>query len=237
MEFINSIKYLLSKGIDINKTNEYNECALSVAYNNQNFDVLKLLIEKNVNININIRGTPFTIELLKTFSFIQGQLNNRKKRLLREIINLCFDKIIDVNIIDPSNGCTLLMIIYIFFERDIYLNQYFYKIIDIGADLNIRDNNGYTILMWLAENKNISISQKLLSNPNINLKNNEGDIALKVQNTDFINLLLNDDRLNKTSKSLNNAILMKNINIVKLLINKNFPINSWKKYINKKRIY
>ena len=202
---------------------------------------MKLLIEKNVNINININESPFIIKLFKKFAAIINNINDRKKRLLREIINLCFDKIIDVNIIDPSNGCTLLMIIYIFFNRDIiYFNQYFDKIIDNGADLNIQDNNGYTILMWLVESNDIPISKKLLLNPNIdiNLKNNEGDtaldIALKEKNRDFINLLLNDNRLNKTSKSLNNAILTENINIVKLLINKKFPINSWKKYISKK---
>jgi len=245
--FIDCINYLIDKGIDINQQNEYKETPLSIVYNNQNFDVLKLLIEKNANININIDKTPFIIELLKTFSTIRNSNNvfYRKRGVLREIINLCFDKITNVNIIDPTNGLSLLMIIYIFLKDDRYFNQYFNKIINtelnIGVDLNIQDENGNTILMYVVESNDIPISKKLLRNPNINinLKNNEGDtaldIALKEKNIVFINLLLNDDRLIKTSGLLNSAILSKNMNIIKLLINKNVPIPNWKKYINKKK--
>ena len=234
---IDSIKYLIEKRIDINHTNNYNNTPLSISYNTQNYNVLKLLIENNANININIDETPFTIELLKKFSVIKNNINNREKILLREIINMCFDKIENIDITDP-NGYTLLMIIDIFLSDDIYFNKYFDKIIDKGANLNIKDKDGYTILMWLVENEDILIIKKLLNNPNIdiNLKNKNGDtaldIAIKKKNKDFINLLLNNDRLIKTSKSLNNSILTKNINIVKLLINKNFPINNLNKYIN-----
>jgi len=251
--FMDCIIYLINNGIDINHTNNNNETALSIVYKNKNFDVLKLLIEKDANINININETPFiidllktfSVDLLKTFSVIKGDITNRKKKLFRGIINLCFEKLTDVNIIDPAtNGCTLLMIVCIFYSDDLYFIDYFDKIIvigedlNIGVDLNIQDNSGYTALMYLVESNDIPISKELLRNYNINLENNDGDtildIALRSQNIESINLLLEDNRLNKTSRLLNSAILSENIKIVKSLINKNFPINNLnlKKYIN-----
>ena len=106
-------------------------------------------------------------------------------------------------------------------------------------DLNIRDKNGYTVLMYELEgNRNINIIKNLLHNDtiNINLKNNNGDtafdIALKSENKDIIKLFINDPRLNKNENYLDKAILTENINIVKLLLNKNFAQNRLKESIH-----
>ena len=71
-EHFSVIKKLLEfKNIDINKTNNDNECALEWTCFNQNEDIFNILIE-NKNIDINIKsistGTPFTSSFITGFT-------------------------------------------------------------------------------------------------------------------------------------------------------------------------
>ena len=240
--FVGCINYLINRGININQTNQYGECPLSVAFKNENFKIVRLLIEKNANINININENPFIIELIERRPTNNSYNSSRTRSSIDEIFKLCFDKITDINIIKTDDSLSLLMLFYVYFKESQIFDYYFDKIIEKGANLNIQSKEGYTILMFAIEDEDISTVKKLLNNSNIdiNLKDNEGDtaldIALRNKYRNSINLLIKDNRLKKNNRLLNSAVLSENKNIVQLLITEKFPIKkqSWKNYSKEK---
>ncbi|KAJ5069903.1 ankyrin repeat ph and sec7 domain containing protein secg-related [Anaeramoeba ignava] len=88
------IKYLVSKGIDINaKTNE-NETALSISIKKQNENVIKFLLMNDVNID-NLKQKHITKQFIELFSQIYS-LNEDMNNLLKSNDNFS-DLIIQSN--------------------------------------------------------------------------------------------------------------------------------------------
>ncbi len=163
------IKVLLEKqDIDINKKeSKYGTTPLIQAINNNNTEIAKLLLEKE-NIDINTQNMTGVSSLM-----IAIQKENT------EIINLLLEKPgINLNL---EHSIKWTAIIFAIREN---LHHLVKKLIDMGADINIIDNNSRTLLMLaakLSRQPATDIILKLLLDKkkiDINTKDKNGKTAL-----------------------------------------------------------
>jgi len=180
------VKILLQKGLDINSKDNNGNTALFSAILEGNEEITKFLIQNGADVNSknNSGQTPLLIAL---------SFRNKDKDKYPSIINLLIEKGANVNIysIAELNLCRLLI------NRDadyktclnIKISEAIFNgdldkikiLIKEERSINIRNQNGDTILHYASYNGNLKIVKLLIeNNADINAANNYGKTPLSV---------------------------------------------------------
>ncbi len=105
-------------------------------------------------------------------------------------------------------------------------------LLDKGADVNAKDNNGNAALIWAVDRKNTEIIKMLLDkgadvNVDVNVKDGSREpvliYAIKKDNTEIVKILLDngaDVKSRAANMALSYASIFKNIEIIKMLLDK-----------------
>eukprot|EP00833_Pecoramyces_ruminatium_P018011 jgi/Orpsp1_1/1192043/evm.model.d7180000090145.2 len=162
------IKYLVDNGADMNVVNK----KINVIYhliNNNNIDILKYLVDNNLNIN---KKDQYGQTLLGySISLKNEQIINFLIQHNADFSGIS-NKIEILDLITKNNNLNLIN--FIVFNSGIYeiLKEIIDKdridilkiIIDNNLDINIRDKNDNTILMYAIEKRKINIIKYLIDN-------------------------------------------------------------------------
>jgi ankyrin repeat protein len=167
---IDIIEKMLQNKISINNINKYGQTALHIAIENANINVCKLLLTKNIDINIGtieFQLTPLLLSVILNkyeicklileykpninyqdangYSVLHYAIQNKSKEFINLFIN------VDSNLINIDGDIALQL----FFKNNYDMNNlddYFFKEILIKSKLNIQNNTGKTVLHYLVEN-------------------------------------------------------------------------------------
>ena len=230
IEYIELIKLLLKKKVNVNTQNKLGETALMIASESFEANIIDLLVRENdADITlVNNNGNTALLSLAYKYeSLTLKETSYKKKSSIEYSIHVLLDnskKIIDVQ---NNIGETALIVL----SRNIQIFNGLESILRYKPNPNIQDNNGYTALMNLTK-LGSSVGVKMLLyygvDPDINLVNRYGDTALIIASFygfhDIIKLLLDrpDIKLNIQNNegytALHYAVSMENIDIIKSLI-------------------
>ncbi len=135
------VSMLINHYSELDATSDKNEPILHLAIKNNNFQILKLLLDKDVYINV--RNKIGMTCLVYYLSIIKGAFD-------LNIIKLLLAHEIDLNIGYGDNNDTVLMLVcsLITSEKDLDLIN---LLIDHGANVNCQDANGNTPLIILID--------------------------------------------------------------------------------------
>lgn len=143
--------------------------ALHYASSYENFEVISQLLDSNVCDPNKANKTGYTSTMLASLAKIR---TNRQEDIVRRLFTLG-----DVNIKAAQHAQTCLMLAASHgrFETAKLLIQ-------VGADVNLQDEDGSTALMCATEHGHVDIVQHLLTQESCdpNLTDNDGSTALKV---------------------------------------------------------
>ncbi len=193
-----SVKILISQGVDVNAKNDDGLTPLMLAcYTDTKGNIVKLLIDKGADVNTkdNDGETPLLYAcandttgnivklLIDNGADVNAKDNDGDTPLMfacykdtkGNIVKLLLDKGADVNV-KNNDGLTPLMVACAYNKNDKIVKS----LLDHGADVNTNDNDGWTPLMYAAKyNSNPAIYELLkLKGADINATNNEGKTAL-----------------------------------------------------------
>jgi ankyrin repeat protein len=187
---INIVKLLINNNADplLKNKKGLNSIQISIKHNNK--EITKYLL--NIINNINNIYTNSNLSLLQ-----YAIINNNEE----DTIDLLLDNIINIDNQENENGFGAIHQSII--NNNINLTN---KLIKYGANINLQDYYGNTLLMYVISEKSINIINLLIENKiNYNLTNIDGNTALHMllQNIDFyknnenilINLFKNTDLL------------------------------------------
>jgi ankyrin repeat protein len=174
---INKIKDLIRKGENVNKCSSYsNMSPLYLAVSKKRYNIVKLLLDNNADVNINNEdysaGDPLIIAAIKNkdYSMIELLLDKGSNTIIKKngtilhyaILYGCFKYKINVNLknkdgetalhyIVKYNNNLLYKILYGFHNK--IDTENFKLLIKQGAEINEKDNQGKAVIDYLNENK------------------------------------------------------------------------------------
>jgi len=217
--YYNIIELLLNNGADIDINNEYGDTCLFKSYKNK-IEILKLLLKYNPNINHqnNFGDTCLIIACKKAHLYIYH---------IYKIIELLISSGADINIQNKYGKTCLFYSCSYPYQK---INEIIVKLlINNGADVNILNNQNNNCLQ-VACIKGCYNIVKILYENGVNVENRSktGDTALmyasRYNNVDIVEYLISI--VNNFGKSaIEQAIINKNYNIVKILISHGAYIN------------
>ncbi len=209
---------LLDIGADINYKNNEGDTALIIASRKGYVDIVRLLLERRANVDeVNNHGYTASMEAHK------GKYN--------EIVKLLFNYL-EIGKIPKIyvERCYALILAATRGEKDKVLD-----LLEKGADINYKNNNGFTALMNASIKGHTDVVRLLLEKgANVNHKNNNNDTALtrasSEGNIDIVRSLLeNGAKVNEKDKSSCTALMKAStrghIEIAKLLLEKGATVN------------
>jgi ankyrin repeat protein len=171
LDYVDIIDKMLQNNININITNNLGQSILHIAIEKNNIDIIKYLIEKNININGQTTYEHYTPILIATINNyfdickilldsnanVENQdiygntvLNYAILNKSKELINLYYDKV-NINLVNISGQNS----INLFFNNDYDLNkldEYQFRYFLNKSNLNIQNNEGKTTLYYLISN-------------------------------------------------------------------------------------
>ena len=169
------VKYLVENGADINDKDNYGDTALMVASWNGNLEVVKYLVENGADIDENSHG--------KTALMIASEKDNEdkddleKERMMRMKIEMMRASLMNGADINAKNYDDWTAGPFRYGELSYY--EIIKYLVENGADINIKYNNGSTVLMKASKSGNYEIVKLLIENgADINDKDNDGNTAL-----------------------------------------------------------
>ena len=146
----------LSKGASINFNNPEQLNALLIATNNQDIKALQFLVEKNIEINLNIEGY--------SAAHSASALGNL------QILKFLVKYKIDLELQNSSDGRYCIH----WACQELHINIIKY-LINQKVNINVKDNEGITPLDIVCSEGDVKISEFLISkNANVNARRNDG---------------------------------------------------------------
>jgi hypothetical protein len=164
-----SVKKLIKENdtIDLNIRDESNNYLIQFIIIYNKIDLIDLFIEKKCKIDIlDVDG--------KCLLYYAIKYNYEK--LVEKLINISYIGIPIIELKDKNKICPIHYAI-------MYNNKNILELLlQKDININIKDGNGNTPLMYAIKNKNYKIIQYLLENKNININstNNDGSTALHI---------------------------------------------------------
>jgi ankyrin repeat protein len=160
------LKYLIDQKYNLNFTTSVGETLIQVATNYNNYKIIDLLLE--TNINLNNKTSDYGLTILHQ-SIILDNFNLFKKLL---------DKNLDINLPDFYGNTPLH---YIISDKHIKYLALFIKKSDIKFNIsNINGELPLHILLEYDEDINIDIMSKFIINTDLNIQNNKGRTCLSM---------------------------------------------------------
>lgn len=229
------IELLIRAGANVNLSSNNGSTALVIACIGSNkIDFVRLLVESGANVNL------FNQHKLSAFDCALSDITSNY-----EVLKLLVSKGCDVNInnrtaYSQKNEHTMLTYLMVESIRgDVSKVKLF---IDLGSNLNIQSNLGYTALMLSIENKHKEVAKLLIeSGANVNLFNqnslNAFDMALQDSKSNYevlellvdsgYNININDKLASKFSRLTNLMVasIDGDISKVKLFIDLGSDVN------------
>lgn len=165
-EHKNLFQKLINLGADIYAKDIYNINTLMYAANNGNYDIVKTLLDKGIDVNLKDEDGKNALYYATEYSWNSGYANDleKQKKSKEKIIALLLSKNIDLNTYNKSTGDTLLHIASYYGESKL-INL----CINNKANINAQNNFGITPLMNAALSGKADIIDMLLfagANPN-----------------------------------------------------------------------
>ncbi|MCL4361631.1 ankyrin repeat domain-containing protein [Candidatus Dependentiae bacterium] len=158
-ELLKTIKFLASKGANVNAKNKNGQTPLMVAAFSNDADLVQLLLEFGANVNEKNKYGDTAL----MFAIEEGS---------SDIVTKLIDIGADVNIKNKS-WTTPLGLAAKKDRADVVK-----MLLDKGANVNVQSKSWYTPLMWASKNGNIDIVRLLVGkNANLNLMNKYGKTA------------------------------------------------------------
>ena len=249
----NIINILIDK-VDINNINKdgYNSLHLAIINNYKN--IVKKLLEKNININTNIENKKSTLYLCLENNILDEDILTKileniviDKSLSLSPINISLNKkisvklidkmidIFDINYVDADNyNCMLLLCYYLTNENFTEYYKLFMKLIDKNININYKKFNVNSLGIILS-NKNINYDNKLILTK-VLIENNI-DLICENMNPSLLMLGLDNKLPNDIIEKFINAKTINYVDNNKLnalfdALNKNYDINIIKKLID-----
>lgn len=203
---IDAIQCLIRAGADINATNEDGTTALMNAAINGRAKNVQALIDAGANLEIKQKGTGLTA-LTKLSGFADSE----------DIIRILCQAGADINTTDNNGGTPIYHAIANNRLKNIEV------LIQEGANVNIKNKNGLTPLcLAVAEQNHECVRLLCQAGANVNSKGTDGRTALRIatvkKQEEAVRLLLSHGATEERETSLILAILAKNENIVKALL-------------------
>ncbi len=164
---------LIKRGATLDHKNIFMQTALFIALNSGNYVGAKILIDAGANINMGDGiNTPLSLVHLAIFKLENVQEEYRDL----EILLLSKGASVD----DNTNALGLSALMQnISKKQTTHVKKHFDELIELGADVNIKDKNGRTALMLASSVSKIEIVKKLVNNyADLNIQDNFGWTAL-----------------------------------------------------------
>jgi len=202
-----TVTLLLNAGADPSLKNNKGKTALTIATENKNDEIVELL--KNVNtVMTDIFNDPNPTTSYPCYKTISSTDFTKLMRWVMISINhpelLANIKCVEKNLIDQKNtlGYTALML-----ACANKLNNVTEILINLGADVNLCNNDGKTALMLASEcNADYIVNLLIAANANINIMNNDEmtalTIAAKFNCDSIVKILKNAHCLNKANSKI-----------------------------------
>ncbi len=210
MGHLEIVKLLIANGADVDEQDKYGYTALMWAAQNNNLEIVKLLIanEAKVDEQSKYGYTALMIATLKGHSEIFKFLVSNGADInhhngwsaldlatwvgLVEMAELCINNNADMNKQDNAIGQTPLMFVASLENSSDNRLKIAKLLLDYGCDINLQaqrrgyysnQTNGYTALMWAAENDNLEMVELLINhNPDVDKQNKDGFTAFDLGN-------------------------------------------------------
>lgn len=198
---VTAAELLVAAGADVNYVNTAgfapiayllkNDITRAAQKENRVAAIIKLLTESGFDINrtINEKAQPF-------LTMADEKARNSSSALAMVEAVLLFNAEADLAGADGRTPLSFLAES----RRGSDVENVFISLLDEGADVNAADNNGNTVLMYVAQNSDFACSKNLAEllfnygRPNMNAVNNEGKTALEIaadkNNEPLINFLM-----------------------------------------------
>jgi len=183
-EDIETVKDLISIGIDINLKNYFEDAAVDRAIFKGNLEIMDILLE-NDNVLLNKRdylGKTPLISMIKADNYTPDQKEC--------IIDRFIEKGADVNLMDRDGNSPLAYAI-----KENYLSIV-KLLIKNGANVNTKNKDGNSPLVDAIQTNNLTVVKLLTENgADVHIKNNEGNSSLEyavhAENNEIANYLYN----------------------------------------------
>lgn len=170
-EYLDSIeeisKEILHKVVNLVDVN--GNTALHYSVSHGNFDTVSVLLDSKVADVTTLNKAGYTCIMLISLAVIQ---NDTHKAVVQRLFSIG-----DVNVRSFQHGQTALMLAVSHGRHDMVQ-----LLVEVGADVNICDEDGSTALMCAAEHGHMEIVKTLMTHPDINVPatDNDGLTALAI---------------------------------------------------------
>lgn len=160
---VDGVKKCLQGDVDVNKANIYGHTPLMVAADSDAYEIVQMLIEAGANVNF---CTPLQGGHCPLAYAACTKPNNKS------MIKLLYEAGADINFVNDSTSPLTAAALNSCFDNMNYLIQ-------LGADVNLQDQNGSTTLMLLSQFERIDSAKLLIENgADVNIQDNKGMTVL-----------------------------------------------------------
>ena len=214
---------LETKDIDLNIRDESNNYLIQYVILYNKIDLYDIFIEKKCKIDIIDNDGKILLFYVIKYNYYD---------LLKKMLDKKYIGISLIHLKDKNKSYPIHYAVLFNNERILQL------LLDNDDNINIKDNIGYTPLMYAIKNKNYAIIKLLTKNPNLNINviNNDGECALHIacnyDQESIVNLLLENKNIDINIQDVYNkatalmfSVVLNNFNITyKLLNNPNINV-------------